>query len=358
MKFEQKDTCYYFISKNTNKKIYGFDLDSTLIKTKSGAKFPKDSSDWLFLYDNIKDVLQKLNKEYHLVIFTNQKGLNESSKILDFNKKINDIFNELKFEMSIFVSIEDDLYRKPLTGMYKLFLEKINKKDDEIDDLYYCGDAAGRKYKDGTKDFSISDYYFAYNIDAIFKLPEELFNQKDVDLGKVVDLYDTLDLQKYITKEKYKFKNDPKELVLLVGLPACGKSTIVQKNFNTYKQISLDVQKNKKKMMELFKDYVLHGFQIIIDNTNSTTNSRKEFIDIAKKYNYKIKIYYQNIPFEVCNHLNNYRVEKGERSKISIITYRTMLKYFEEPTSEEGEVIKLNKIYDFHNSDIFNYKFT
>ena len=35
-----------------------------------------------------------------------------------------------------------------------------------------------------------------------------------------------------------------------------------------------------------------------------------------------------------------------------------MIKYFEEPTSEEGEVIKLNKIYDFHNSDIFNYKFT
>ena len=69
MKFEQKDTCYYFISKNTNKKIYGFDLDSTLIKTKSGAKFPKDSSDWVFLYDNLKYILQKLNKEYHLVIF-------------------------------------------------------------------------------------------------------------------------------------------------------------------------------------------------------------------------------------------------------------------------------------------------
>ena len=58
----------------------------------------------------------------------------------------------------------------------------------------------------------------------------------------------------------------------------------------------------------------------------------------------------------VDKHIQNNNVDI--QTKISIITYRTMIKYFEEPTSEEGEVIKLNKIYDFHNSDIFNYKFT
>jgi bifunctional polynucleotide phosphatase/kinase len=357
MKLSNKDTCYYFISKNTNKKIYGFDLDSTLIKTKSGAKFPKDSNDWIFLYNNTIEILKELNKEYHLVIFTNQKGLNNQNKIDGFNKKINDIYKNLDFDISIFISTDDDKYRKPLTGMYKLFLELIKLKDEDIDDLYYCGDAAGRKYKDGNKDFSISDYYFAYNIDAIFKLPEEVFKQKE-NTGKIVDQYDQINLKKYFTSEKYNYKYNLKEIVLLVGLPGCGKSTIVRNYFNNYRKISLDDIKNKKKMMELYKEYIIHGFQVIIDNTNYNIQNRKEFIDIAKQYGYKIKIIYLNIPFEICNHLNNYRVEKNKREKISIITYRTLLKNFQEPTNNEGEIIKLNKIYDFNDNDIYNYKFS
>jgi hypothetical protein len=35
-----------------------------------------------------------------------------------------------------------------------------------------------------------------------------------------------------------------------------------------------------------------------------------------------------------------------------------MLKYFEDPTKDEGEIIKLNKIYDFNDENIFNFKFS
>jgi hypothetical protein len=56
--------------------------------------------------------------------------------------------------------------------------------------------------------------------------------------------------------------------------------------------------------------------------------------------------------------MNNYRIETSNKPKISIITYRTMLKYFEEPTNDEGEIIKLNKIYDFNDENIFNFKFS
>jgi hypothetical protein len=57
MKFIKKDSCYYYLVKNNNKKIIGFDLDSTLIKTKSGAKFPKSFDDWIYQYDNINSEL-------------------------------------------------------------------------------------------------------------------------------------------------------------------------------------------------------------------------------------------------------------------------------------------------------------
>jgi len=356
MKFQKKDTCYYHYVHNTNKKIMSFDLDSTLITTKSGAKFPKDFKDWIYEYDNVKEKLIDLSKEFNLIIFTNQKGLDDQSKLDDFNKKIDLIYKDIGFEISIFIATEDDIYRKPHTGMYKLFLELSKFKDADIDILIYCGDAAGRKYKDG-KDFSISDYYFAYNIDAEFKLPEVVFKQPKKD-GKIIDIYDTLDLKKYITKEKLNIKKEQKEVILMVGLPACGKSYFALHYYSDYKYVCLDVIHNKKKMLEIYKDYIKNDYQIVVDNTNTKKEQRKEFIEIAKLNNYKIKILWVDLPYEVCNHMNNYRIETSNKPKISIITYRTMIKYFEDPTKEDGEIIKLNKIYDFKDENIFNFKFS
>jgi bifunctional polynucleotide phosphatase/kinase len=301
MLLHEKDSCYYYFVPNSNKKILSFDLDSTLIETKSGDKFPRDANDWKFMYPNIKSELQRLQKEYNLVIFTNQKGLSDKFKILQFNTKLNAIYAELSFEITTFIATEDDLYRKPHTGMYKLFLELSKFKDDDINDLIYCGDAAGRKYADG-KDFSISDLYYAFNIDAVFKLPEEIFKQP-LKNSKIVDIYDTINLKKYITNDplpKDVSKQVNRELVLLVGLPACGKSTITQKYYSNYKKINMDTIKNKKKMMDMFTDYINHGYQIIVDNTNTKKEQRKQFIDIAKENKYTVKIIFQDIPFEIC----------------------------------------------------------
>jgi bifunctional polynucleotide phosphatase/kinase len=363
MKFKKEDTCYYHFVPNTEKKVLGFDLDSTLIDTSSGAKFPRNASDWKFMYDNTKQELIRLNKKFNLIIFSNQKGLNTQAKVNEFNDKINQIYKELGFEISIFIATDDDIYRKPHTGQYNLFLELSKLNDFDINTLIYCGDAAGRNYRDGTKDFSISDNYFAYNIDAEFKLPEDVFkqdnkNKNQNNKGKVFDIYDIIHLDKFITKDKLNIPKEKREVILMVGLPACGKSYIALHYYSDYKYVCLDVTKNKKKMMELYKDYIDHGYQIVVDNTNTKKEQRKEFIEIARKNKYKVKIVWVNLPYEVCNHMNNYRIETSEKPKISIITYRTMLKHFEEPTYKEGEIIKLNKIYDFNDENIFNYKFT
>ena len=162
MKFLNEETCYYYYVENSNKEILGFDLDSTLIKTKSGAKFPTDAKDWVYQYPSVKEKLMQIKDKFNIIIFSNQKGLNTQYKINEFNQKINDIYTDLGFEVSIFISTKDDNYRKPHTGMYKLFLKLSNFKDEDIETLIYCGDAAGRLYSNGTKDFSISDYYFAF----------------------------------------------------------------------------------------------------------------------------------------------------------------------------------------------------
>ena len=67
MKFLNEETCYYYYVKNSNKQILGFDLDSTLIKTKSGAKFPINDKDWVFQYPNVKETLQKIKDKFNLL---------------------------------------------------------------------------------------------------------------------------------------------------------------------------------------------------------------------------------------------------------------------------------------------------
>lgn len=43
-------------------KIASFDMDDTIITRKSGAKFPKDADDWLFLNDKVSPKISELYK--------------------------------------------------------------------------------------------------------------------------------------------------------------------------------------------------------------------------------------------------------------------------------------------------------
>lgn len=40
--------------------IASFDMDDTIITRKSGAKFPKDANDWLFLNDKVSPKIKEL----------------------------------------------------------------------------------------------------------------------------------------------------------------------------------------------------------------------------------------------------------------------------------------------------------
>lgn len=60
-------------SSNDAPKIAAFDLDGTLIATKSGNRFARDESDWRFFDKGVPKRLQELyNTGHHIVIFTNQ----------------------------------------------------------------------------------------------------------------------------------------------------------------------------------------------------------------------------------------------------------------------------------------------
>ena len=164
-------------------RVAAFDMDGTLIRTRSGRKFPTGRTDWLWLLPCIPDRLRKLHADgWKLVIFTNQNGISTGNQpVADIKGKILDIIKDVGVPMSAFVASADDLYRKPAVNMWSFMTAQHNggipvNKDMSV----YVGDAAGRPAAwDGDdktkKDFSASDRKFAHNCGISFYTPEEYF---------------------------------------------------------------------------------------------------------------------------------------------------------------------------------------
>ena len=183
-KWTQHNTCLVGSSPDLkdSDKIASFDMDDTMITRKSGAKWPKDAHDWIFLNEKVSPTIKKLADEgYKIVIFTNQNGIKKGhTKAEDIQVKVGNIAKAIGVEMQVFAATSEDEYRKPGVGMWTIFAEKYNGKGKiKIEKSFYCGDAAGRKDAKH-KDFSDSDLKFALNVGIEFKTPENLFlGEKD-----------------------------------------------------------------------------------------------------------------------------------------------------------------------------------
>jgi len=367
--FIEYETIYYNLYDNKPiKKIAGFDKDGTLVIPKSGNKFPENADDWKFQYPNIKEVLNKLYDDgFTIVIFTNQNGISKKNVTKEdvFNQLIQ-IRDALNIPIHILISTDEGYYRKPFTGMMDFLVEKI-KLDQNFDknNSFYCGDAAGRKYTDKKikKDFSSSDKFFANNIGLQFKIPEDVFNQKQYVYTYCANPVESLNLISYIGKQysdliqKQLKEKKSKEMLIMIGLPASGKSTISKKYFPSYIYINQDTLKTPAKCKKETILALSKEANVIIDNTNLSYTSREPFIELAKEYKYNIRFIILDIPIEICKHLNCVRVQTshGNIKKIPVIAYNILSKKYEEPiidnTQIKMEIIKIPFICNFESDE-------
>jgi len=337
--------------------IYLFDLDGTLIKTKSNKKFPIDKNDWDFLYPNIPNKINSLSNCF-IGIITNQKGLKNKEMINNWIIKIKNILLEINIDF-VFVSLKDDRFRKPMIGSWeyiydKIFFQTSNINDILLNKIYYIGDAFGRK-----NDFSDTDLKFAINCKFKSKTPEIFFGilKKDLEGSikyPIIEYYNINQQSKIFKILDKLIKNNDKILIMLIGFPASGKSFLrneILKRWCQFKYYNNDDINSKEINDKLINKNPENYSYVIDDNTNTNMDKR---INILKKYNSHTKIaIYFNYSLEICFHLNYMRMYWFGKELVSKIVYNTLQKYFDKNNLNENfdYFIEINKLFNEFNFD-------
>ena len=343
-----------------------FDLDHTIIRpARLGHTFySNNSNDWVYVYPSVKSKLVSLSKTHNILIITNQKGLikknNLTSRYFTWLKKIELVLKDLNIPIIIFAALKDDKYRKPNTGCIKILNIKLNNKS------FYCGDALGRN-DNNFYDHSDTDLKLALNLNIKIYSPEYIFLNKINIIGKIF-------YPKFPEKTilDFNYKASEKEMIILVGPPASGKSTIAKKvlrnfyintNFNIIEIINQDELKTTKKCIDKTKDFLKTNKSIIIDKTNPKIEDRKIYIDLARKYHYKITCINiqvdKKIEEDILLHNNLYRSIKYNISQIPYIAYCVYFNNYQMPKKEEGfdNIINIKPMMPYNDLDYFKFYF-
>ena len=136
------------------------------------------------------------------------------------------------------------------------------------------------------------------------------------------------------TCNEYKDPVEHKELVLMVGMQASGKSSFFKKELvDTHVRINLDMLRTRNKEMGLFKSALKYGISICVDDTNPSKEVRARFIKEAKKQGFDVICYLMESNLESCLIRNNLRKGKAKIPKAGLLNFNEK---FEEPEYDEG----------------------
>lgn len=342
-------------------KIASYDIDGTLITTKSGRVFPKDINDWQIAFPETPGKLKLLHNEgYKIVFITNQAGVSSGKlKIKDFKQKLQRIIQKFNIPVQAFISTGKGWYRKPMTGMW----DKLCEKNDgiEIDKMrsFFIGDAAGRpekKVPKRKKDHSCSDRLMAINIGIPFFTAEQHFqNSKDSEWvqpefdPKTVST--TQNLYEPITS---KLTSDKPEVIIMVGGPGSGKSSFSRNELETkgYLLINRDKLGTWQKCVSALESALRDKKNAVIDNTNIDVDTRKRYIDVAKSLKIPVRCFLMNTSYKHAKHNIIFReLTDPTHVPVNDMVINSMKSKYQEPTLKEGftEILKINFIPKFKN---------
>ncbi|KAH7303329.1 polynucleotide kinase 3 phosphatase-domain-containing protein [Stachybotrys elegans] len=336
-------------------KIAAFDLDGTVIKTKSGKVRSQDSQDWQW-WDTVVPlkIRQAYDQGFVIKIITNQGRLtdlngNEAPEAKSFKRTIQQILDSLNVPLSIYVACANDSWRKPRIGIWELLAHEYEQQEIEIDqsNSFFVGDGAGR-----ASDHTDADFHYSLNLDIGFHTPEDYFLQVSGETPQhkfdpslfLKDKSSWIDVGLQV-------QDHPRLAIVLVGGPGAGKTYFFNKILRPlgYHCVSLHSLGSQERCAERFENALKEGSLVVIDQINFSIQSRRIWLSTASKYKIKVTAVFFDLPAELCLHNDTVRALGGGmmnpegRAIFPRNPFLKLMDEFQRPTMREGftEVISM-----------------
>ncbi len=128
------------------------------------------------------------------------------------------------------------------------------------------------------------------------------------------------------------------ECVILIGLPASGKSTFFRERFaGTHDHVSKDLLRNtrqpQRRQDQLIAASLASGRSVVVDNTNPSAAVRAPLIALARKHGAEVTGYF--FVTEAGDAQRRNRAREG-RERVPDVAIFTVRKRLEPPTMAEG----------------------
>ncbi len=299
--FETKDYFVYIPTtiKKDAKKIWMFDVDGTILTSMKGSKIADED---FILLGPIHKVFASLEADGAVVaLVSNQQMWHEAAAKFE---RLRILFPTV---IQAIATGKGSPFRKPSAAIYDLILSLGDLNVPGPKERHYVGDAVGPEATYPPYQWASSDTEFAAAVGAQFHEPLELFPHS----------------------EEPKLRS--RELILFVGNPGAGKSTLAAKfGAAGYAVINQDTLGTRARVLKAAKDAWAIGSSVIIDATNPSREKRQEIVDILGAAKDQVRIFWfirDGRPF------NALRAEP-----VPEIAYRMYTKHFETPTEAEGHV--------------------
>ena len=297
---------------------------------------------------------QTLQSTNLLTVFTNQAGLKREGDgaVKDFQLKLDAIVSKLAIEpvgsLVVLVALDKDIYRKPSIGMWT-FLTDTLLRDCRVrrEESFFVGDAAGRLagWRPGARaDFAATDRKWALNLNLPFFTPEEYFLgcQPATDFDLAFPFH-----PKTLVDSASSPLSDPKEwgprhqptaieMVMVVGPPGSGKTTLYQRHFNCYVHVNMDTLKTRQRCYSTVESALRTHQSVFIDNTNPSIETRAPFINLARKHSIPIRCIRMQVDQWTCLHLDTFRSITRAVDPLPRVAFTSFWSKYQQPSLSEG----------------------
>lgn len=287
-----------------------FDIDGTLVHSRSGRRWAQDADDWIWASQTVPAKLDNYWREgWTVCLMSNQSQWSKDPTLP--KGKVETILTTIETSFGwkpwcfLATHPKDTVYRKPARGMYDALLTALSITTNAVTDLHMCGDAAGHDDPFVPYQWSDSDKKFAETIGAKFLRPMDVFDVASPPAPSTTQ-----------------------ELILLVGNPGSGKSSTA-KHFATsagYVHVEQDVVRTKAKTLKAVKDALPSGRSVVIDATHGSLANREPYLKLAKE---------KGLPLRILWHIRDGRPWNTLRaSPVPEVAYAVYSKHFIDPRTD------------------------